>query len=60
MQLSEARAFAVKKWLEKVAPKSFPRGRVKVRAFGSTQPLVPNNSDGGRAKNRRVEIVIKG
>lgn len=59
MALSEARAFAVKQWLEKQAPRQFPAGRITVISHGQTQPLVPNNSTEGKAKNRRVEIKIK-
>lgn len=59
MKLSEARAFAVKKYLESKAPRQFPAGRITVAAFGQTRPLVPNDSEAGRAKNRRVEIKIK-
>jgi hypothetical protein len=57
MQLSEDRAFAVKKWLEGKSPANFPQGRVRVFAHGATQPLAPNSSAEGRAQNRRVEIV---
>lgn len=58
MQLSEDRAFAVKKWLEAQAPANFPAGRVKVFAHGPSQPVDSNSSAEGRAKNRRVEIVL--
>ncbi len=58
MKLSEDRAFAVKAWLEKQAPTSFPEGRVKVVAHGQTEPVAPNTTDEGRAKNRRVVIVL--
>jgi OOP family OmpA-OmpF porin len=58
MQLSEDRAFAVKTWLEKQSPANFPQGRVRVFAHGPTQPVAPNRTDEGRAKNRRVEIVL--
>jgi outer membrane protein OmpA-like peptidoglycan-associated protein len=58
MQLSEDRAFAVKQWLESQSSANFPKGRVKVFAHGQTQPLESNASAGGRAKNRRVEIVL--
>ena len=58
MQLSEARAFAVKSWLEKQAPVNF-RGRIQVFSHGQTQPVAPNTSEGGKAQNRRVEIKIK-
>lgn len=58
MQLSEDRAFAVKSWLEKQSPANFPQGRVRVFAHGPTQPVAPNSTSEGRAKNRRVEIVL--
>jgi outer membrane protein OmpA-like peptidoglycan-associated protein len=57
-KLSEERAFAVKTWLEKKAPTNFPADRVKVFAHGQSQPLEPNSTPAGRAKNRRVEIVL--
>ena len=57
MNLSEARAFAVKTWLEKSAPLNF-QGRIRVFAEGQTNPVAPNGTEEGRAKNRRVEIVI--
>jgi outer membrane protein OmpA-like peptidoglycan-associated protein len=58
LDLSEARAFAVKEWLEKQAPVNFPEGRVRVFAYGPENPVAPNATEAGRAKNRRVEIVI--
>ncbi|MDB4955160.1 MAG: outer membrane protein [Myxococcales bacterium] len=58
MKLSEDRAFAVKQWLEAQAPQNFPEGRVKVFSHGQTQPVVPNSNAEGKAKNRRVEIVL--
>jgi OmpA-OmpF porin, OOP family len=57
-KLSEARAFAVKKWLEEQSSANFPEGRVKVFSHGSSEPLAANDSAEGRAKNRRVEIVL--
>jgi outer membrane protein OmpA-like peptidoglycan-associated protein len=58
MQLSESRAFAVQKWLEKAFPLNFPTGRVTIQAKGQEEPLVPNTTAEGRAQNRRVEVVI--
>ena len=57
-KLSESRAFAVKKWLEEQSSANFPEGRVKVFAHGSAEPLEANDTAEGRAKNRRVEIVL--
>jgi outer membrane protein OmpA-like peptidoglycan-associated protein len=57
-RLSEERAFAVKKWLQAQSRTNFPDERIKVFAHGSTQPLDSNATDEGRAKNRRVEIVL--
>ena len=59
LPLSEARAFAVANYLKKLSPVNFPQGRVEVFAHGESQPLVPNTSDANRAKNRRVEIVLR-
>jgi len=58
MSLSEQRAFAVKTWLETHAPASFPEGRVKVVAHGQNEPVAPNSTADGRAKNRRVVIAL--
>ncbi|HSK78588.1 MAG TPA: OmpA family protein [Thermoanaerobaculia bacterium] len=58
MNLSEARAFAVKEWLERQNPANFPEGRLRVFAHGQENPVAPNSTDQGRARNRRVEIVI--
>ena len=57
-RLSEERAFAVKKWLEDQSNANFPAERTKVFAHGSTEPLDSNSTSEGRAKNRRVEIVL--
>jgi outer membrane protein OmpA-like peptidoglycan-associated protein len=57
-QLSEDRALAVKQWLERRSAATFPPGRLRVFAHGSTQPVESNRTDTGRAANRRVEIVI--
>lgn len=58
-ELSERRAFAVKNWLEKKFPLNFPQGRMQVFAHGQLNPVAPNSSNEGRAKNRRVEIIIR-
>jgi outer membrane protein OmpA-like peptidoglycan-associated protein len=57
-QLSEDRALAVKNWLEHRSAATFPENRVRVFAHGATEPVQSNRTAGGRAANRRVEIVI--
>ena len=58
MNLSEERAFAVKQWLERQSPVNFPEGRIRVFAHGQENPVAPNGTDEGRARNRRVEVVL--
>ncbi|WP_310794556.1 OmpA family protein [Hymenobacter sp. HSC-4F20] len=57
-QLSEDRALAVEYWLEQRSSSAFPEGRVQVYAHGATEPVAPNATSEGKAKNRRVEIVL--
>lgn len=57
--LSEQRADTVKKWLESRFPGNFPKGRIQSpRGFGETKPVADNNTAAGRARNRRVTIVL--
>lgn len=53
--LSEKRAEAVKAYLLK---KGLNSNRAEAKGFGSTRPIADNNSETGRSKNRRVEIVL--
>lgn len=57
-RLSEERAFAVKQWLMNKSSVNFPPERISVHAHGATNPVAPNSTAEGRAKNRRVEIVL--
>lgn len=57
--LSEARAFAVKAWLQRHAPVNFPDERIQVFAHGEDNPLAPNTTPENRARNRRVEIILR-
>lgn len=57
-RLSEERAFAVKQWLMDKSSVNFPSERISVHAHGATNPVAPNSTAEGRAKNRRVEIVL--
>lgn len=53
--LSEERALAVKKYLES---RGVDASRLEARGFGSSQPVDTNDTEEGRAKNRRVEFKV--
>jgi OmpA-OmpF porin, OOP family len=52
--LSEKRAQAVRDWL---AAKGIAADRLTAKGYGASKPVTDNNTDEGRAKNRRVELV---
>jgi OOP family OmpA-OmpF porin len=54
--LSRARAAAVADWVVK---HGIDKKRVAAEGFGPTRPLEPNDTDAGRAANRRVEFHIE-
>ncbi len=54
-QLSAARAAAVTNWLEKFGVR---QKRLSIKANGSNEPIAPNDTAEGRAKNRRVVIAL--
>ncbi|KQQ97219.1 type IVB secretion system protein IcmH/DotU [Massilia sp. Leaf139] len=53
--LSKARAQSV---LDALAARAGPASRYSVEARGDAEPLVPNDSPAGRARNRRVDVVV--
>jgi OmpA-OmpF porin, OOP family len=53
-KLSDARAAAVKAWL---VAHGAAAARLTSHGYGFTQPVAGNDTDAGRAKNRRVEIA---
>ncbi len=55
-ELSTARATSVVRHL--VEGVGIPADRLAVAGYGEYRPLVPNDSDANRAKNRRVDIVV--
>jgi outer membrane protein OmpA-like peptidoglycan-associated protein len=55
--LSEARAKAVAGWL---ADHGVPKSKLSSKGYGKTRPVAANDSDLGRAMNRRIEIVRTG
>ena len=54
--LSLSRARAVGTYL---ADRGIEPGRIETEGRGSHQPIADNSSDAGRAKNRRVEILLR-
>ena len=54
-RLSEKRASAVLSYLKS---KGLPPSRISTEAFGFHQPATTNDTDEGRAINRRVEIRL--
>jgi outer membrane protein OmpA-like peptidoglycan-associated protein len=52
--LSEARARTVRDWL---TGHGVPAHRVTAKGYGKTRPLAENDSDLGRALNRRIEVA---
>jgi outer membrane protein OmpA-like peptidoglycan-associated protein len=53
--LSNERANSVKNYL---ISKGLAENRIEAKGFGQTQPIADNNTFAGKAKNRRVQIVL--
>ncbi|RAR50060.1 OmpA family protein [Paraburkholderia unamae] len=56
LKLSTARAEAVRDWLVEVS--GIPTTQFAIQGYGDTRPLADNNTEAGRARNRRVEITL--
>jgi len=54
--LSVRRAKSVSRSLER---QGIPSRQMEVRGYGEGAPIATNNSDAGRARNRRVEVIIE-
>ncbi|MBN9584374.1 MAG: hypothetical protein BGN84_11920 [Afipia sp. 62-7] len=54
--LSEKRAQAVADYLVKAG---LPPDRLKAVGYGSQQPIATNDTEEGKAKNRRIDFVVK-
>ena len=55
-ELSTARAAAVVRILEE---EGVPAGRLSVEGYAATRPIADNGSDDGRARNRRVVLLVR-
>ena len=55
-QLSEKRAFALMQYFRQDL--SIPADRIKAIGYGADKPIAPNTTPQGRAKNRRIDILI--
>jgi OOP family OmpA-OmpF porin len=53
LRLSQARAQAVRSYL---VEKGVPVAQLTARGFGPANPIAPNATADGRARNRRVEL----
>ncbi len=54
-RLSEQRARNV---VEELVKNGVSRSRLKAKGFGESDPIATNRTEGGRARNRRVELVF--
>jgi OmpA-OmpF porin, OOP family len=55
MRLSRDRARSVRSYL---LGRGIPPSRLSARGFGPDKPIADNNTDEGRARNRRVEFLV--
>jgi outer membrane protein OmpA-like peptidoglycan-associated protein len=56
LELSQARAEAVRTWL---LAAGIQEARLEAKGYGDTRPLAPNITERAKARNRRVQLVIK-
>jgi outer membrane protein OmpA-like peptidoglycan-associated protein len=57
LKLSERRAQAVSQYLIQNGVRT---EKINVRGMGEANPVAPNDTEGGRQRNRRVEVILKG
>lgn len=55
-RLSENRARSV---VNELVAQGVSRGRIEARGFGESDPIASNRTETGRARNRRVEVIVE-
>jgi OmpA-OmpF porin, OOP family len=55
-RLSEKRAFSVMQYFRQTM--AIPADRIQAAGYGSDKPVATNDTPDGRAKNRRIDIII--
>lgn len=55
--LSRRRAIAVREWLLSRMPLS--ADRITATGYGESRPIAPNETEEGRAKNRRIDVILR-
>lgn len=58
LDLSDTRAISVKQYLMRAGKSAVPDSRIRTVPHGQDDPIADNTTEAGRAKNRRVEIVL--
>ena len=56
LKISEKRALSAKKYLQDKF--NISGDRMITKGYGSSKPIADNNTQEGRAKNRRVEFIL--
>ena len=56
LELSRSRAASVRDWMQRMG--DIPDSCFAVQGFGANQPVASNDTEGGRAANRRVDIRL--
>lgn len=56
MRLSEKRAFSVMQYMRNIV--SIPADRISAVGYGPDKPIGTNTTKEGRAKNRRIDIIV--
>lgn len=56
LELSKRRAARIAQYITDIG--NFEPGRVQAEGYGETKPLVPNDSEENKRKNRRVEFLL--